>query len=152
MSLVFAYLNFNNKSGTESRFILLYLNFHKSLIPTQSSLWFLTLRQRCDPFVPCLNFIKQEWNRAKIHFTIPKLLQVIDPLPDHVYGFIIFHIWTLSTTMKAEMWSVFAIFKIYQQEWNRVKIIFTMRKLLHVIGSLPDVYGETEMWSVFFHT
>ena len=73
-----------------------------------------------------------EWNRVKIHFTIPKLLQVIDPLR---YGFIIFHIWTLSTTMKAEMWSVFAIFKIYQQEWNKVKIIFTMRKLLHVIGS-----------------
>jgi hypothetical protein len=207
---VFAYLNFNNKTGTESRFILLYLNFCKSLIPTQSSLWFLTLRQRCDPFVPCLNFINKsetepryilpylnfynslistrsclwflkvkqscdlffpyfinesetemwfffsifkfhqwEWNRVKIHFTIPKLLQVIDPLR---YGFIIFHIWTLSTTMKAEMWSVFAIFKIYQQEWNRVKIIFTMRKLLHIIGSLPDVYGETETWLVFFHT
>jgi len=213
LQFFFAYLNYNNKSGTESRFILLYLNFHKSLIPTQSSLWFLTLRQRCDPFVSCLNFINKseteprfilpylnfyyplisirsclwslnvkprdvicffhtlsmkvkqkcdffsifklhqwEWNRVKIHFTIPNLLQVIDPLPDHVYGFIIFHIWTLSTTMKAEMWSVFAIFKIYQQEWNRVKIIFTMRKLLHVIGSLPDVYGETEMWSVFFHT
>jgi len=206
----FAYLNFNNKSRTESRFILLYLNFHKSLIPTQSSLLFLTLRPRCDPFVPCWNFINKseteprfilpylnfynslistrsclwflkvkqrcdlffpyfinesetemwfffsifkfnqwEWNRVKIHFTIPKLLQVIDPLR---YGFIIFHIWTLSTTMKAEMWSVFAIFKIYQQEWNRVKIIFTMRKLLHVIGSLPDVYGETETWLVFFHT
>ena len=55
----YSYLNFINKSGTESRFILLYLYFCKSLIPTQSSLWFLTLRQRCDPFVPCLNFINK---------------------------------------------------------------------------------------------
>ena len=43
----YSYLNFINKSGTESRFILLYLTFHKSLIPTQSCLWFLSLGQRC---------------------------------------------------------------------------------------------------------
>ena len=67
----FAYLNFNNKSGTESRFILLYLNFHKSLIPTQSSLWFLTLRQRCDPFVPCLNFINK--SETEPRFILPYL-------------------------------------------------------------------------------
>jgi hypothetical protein len=36
----FAYLNFNNKSGTESRFILLYLNFHKTLVfDTKTEMW-----------------------------------------------------------------------------------------------------------------
>ncbi len=74
---VFAYLNFNNKSGTESRFILLYLNFCKSLIPTQSSLWFLTLRQRCDPFVPFLqylNFINKSGTESGVFLTYKKLL------------------------------------------------------------------------------
>jgi hypothetical protein len=62
----FAYLNFNNKSRTESRFILLYLNFHKSLVfDTKTEMWSV-----CS----MLKLYQQEWNRAKIHFTIPKFL------------------------------------------------------------------------------
>jgi hypothetical protein len=71
LQFFFAYLNYNNKSGTESRFILRYLNFHKSLIPTQSSLWFLTLRPRCDPFVPCWNFINK--SETEPRFILPYL-------------------------------------------------------------------------------
>jgi hypothetical protein len=42
-------------------------------------------------------------------------------------------IWTLSTKVKTEIWSVFAILKIYQREWNRVKSLFNIPKLLQVI-------------------
>jgi hypothetical protein len=46
---------------------------------------------------------QREWNRAKIHFTIPKFLQVIDPYP----------IMSLVFDSKKEMWSVNVIKIIY---------------------------------------
>jgi len=68
----FSYLNFINESGTESRFILLYLNFQKSLIPTQSCLWFSKVKQRCVIlFFPYLNLLKKSGKRGIC--SIPKL-------------------------------------------------------------------------------
>ncbi len=65
-------LNFIKENEKESRFILIYLNFYKSLIPSKFCLWFFKVNQRfvflylnfinesgkrCDLFFPYLNFV-----------------------------------------------------------------------------------------------
>ena len=40
-------LNFIKENEKESRFILIYLNFYKSLIPSRFCHWFLKVKQRC---------------------------------------------------------------------------------------------------------
>jgi hypothetical protein len=63
-------------------------------------------------------------------------------------------IWTLSTKVKTEIWSVFAILKLYQREWNRVKSLFNIPKLLQVIDPyqiMSMVFkNDTEMWSTLY--
>jgi len=58
--------------------------------------------------------------------------------------------WRTHTT---EMWSFFSIFELYQREWNRFKIYFTIPKFLHVIDPYQIMSlvfkSETEMWSDF---
>jgi hypothetical protein len=44
--LFFPCLNLSRRMK-ESRFILIYLNFYKSLIPSRFCLWFLKVKQRC---------------------------------------------------------------------------------------------------------
>jgi hypothetical protein len=55
----FQFCNFINESGTDSRFILPYLDFYMSLIPTRSCLWFSKVKPRCDPIFLYLNFINE---------------------------------------------------------------------------------------------
>ena len=71
--LFLQYLNFINKSGTESRVFLTYQNYYKSLIPTRTCLWFSKMIQRCDQFFSILKPSQKEWKERWSICSIPKL-------------------------------------------------------------------------------
>jgi hypothetical protein len=98
-----------------------------------------------------LKLYQREWNRVKIHFTIPKFLKVIDPYP----------IMSLVFDSKKEMWSVNIIKIIYilitttvflaLYKWavhnNRMESFLTERwDVLGIMKWVDQSVGNERMW------
>ena len=121
-------------------------------VPLWCALFFLYLNfinasgKRCVPFVP---YLRVEQCQDSFYQTYIFYWSLI-PTGSCLW---FLKIWTLSTKVKTEIWSVFAILKLYQWEWNRIKSLFNIPKLLQVIDPYQimsmEFKNDTEMWSAF---